>query len=137
MVPLRIFEGIGDGLNPLFLSPSHGSDRRNNGGTVGVMWEVAHAAGTNAVILHRLTGGSGSRRAFSSDAECGLTRSAALSLCSCSHGSFSSYGRVGILEPAPRKRALTENSTPQKLLLKFQLVPRPLLFRPPAFIFVL
>lgn len=43
-----------------FFSHSHELDLRNNGGTVGIMWEVAHAAVTNAVILHRLTGGSGS-----------------------------------------------------------------------------
>lgn len=76
---LRILRGGGDDLNPLS-SPFVSRCLWNNGGTVGIMWEVAHAAGTNAVILHRPTGGS------RSGAECGLTRSAALSASSWRKG---------------------------------------------------
>lgn len=59
-------------LNVLLLSPFE-FILRNNGRTVGIMWEVAHAAVTNAVIPYSLEAAR-----ISSDTECCPTRSAAL-----------------------------------------------------------
>lgn len=59
-------------LNILLLSPFE-FNLWNNGRTVGIMWEVAHAAVSNAVIPYRLEAAR-----ISSDTECCTTRSAAL-----------------------------------------------------------
>lgn len=76
-------------FNLLLLSPCE-SNSWNNGRTVGIMWEVAHAAVTNAVIPRRLEAAR-----ISSDAECCPTRSAALSETPLTTSQLGAGGRRG------------------------------------------